>query len=421
MRGPALGTAVAILLFGGVVPRSVRADTRLTLTEALREARRANARLSVAAMDTLIAEASVEEAGGALGPAVGLDGDVHGGTPSAYASGDARLQAVLDLPIYDGGRRRADLRTAKTGLKLSGARYRLAAADLDLAVRVRYTEILGLDREVDLSRKGRERLERYVDVIEARQRSGEPVAGDLLKARVRLSSETAGLEDLEGQLARARLELNDLLGRDPADSLNLAPLPPPSPPGVPGSSSWESAPDLAASELESRMQHAQIDAVRAERRPHLGLLANVGAEPILGHSDAAPLNTGTGVGAEFILAFSWPLWDMGVYRGRLRAAELNAHQAEAQTEAVRRSVRLGWETAQTDMAHLYPQIESWEQAVPSAEEAYLRAESSYRGGGASTLDVLDAFDQWIQAGLSAAQATAAYRAAEARALRWGMP
>ena len=59
--------------------------------------------------------------------------------------------------------------------------------------------------------------------------------------------------------------------------------------------------------------------------------------------------------------------------------------------------------------------------MPVAEEAYLLAESSYRGGYASALDVLDAFDQWIQAGRSAAQAAFAYREAEARAIRWGTP
>jgi outer membrane protein len=418
---PAATIAVAIVLFGAAVPRSAAAGAPLTLEEALREAHRANARLPVAAMDTLIAGASVEEARGAMGPGLGLDGDVHGGTPSTYASGDARLQAVLDLPLYDGGRLRADLHTARAGLDLSGARYRAAAVEVDLEVRTRFAEILGLDRELELARQGKERLNRYVDVIEARKGSGEPVAADLLKARVRLDAETADLEDLQGRRDQARLEFNDLLGRDPADSLELAPLRPPAPPGPGEANPWERTPDLRAARLAHRVELTRIDAVRAERRPHLDLSANAGTEPTLGSTDPAPLNTGTGSGAEVTLSFSWPLWDTGAYRGRLRQAKLSAMQAEAETVAVRRSVRLGWNEARTDMAHLFRQIETWDHAVPLAEEAYLQAESSYRGGGASALDVLDAFDQWIQAGRSAARAVVAYREAEARALRWGAP
>ena len=421
MHSSGAAAAAALLLVGLAAPPGASAQTRLTLDEALQEARRANARLPVAAIDTLIAGASVAEARGALGPGLGLDGDLHGGAPSKYASGDARLQAVVDLPIYDGGRLRADLHTARAGLGLSTARYRTAVADLDLEVRLRFAGILGLDREAELTRRGLDRLERYVDMITARKDSGEPVAADLLKARVRLDSETADLHDVERRRADARLELNDLLGRDPADSLALVPLPPPAPPGPAGPDPWEAAPDLAASNLAHQMELTRIDAVRAERRPHLDLSANAGAEPILGSSDLAPLNTGRGIGAEVTLNFSWPLWDRGAYRGRLRQAKLGARQAEMETEATRRAVRLGWNEARTDMDHLYRQIQTWEHAVPLAEEAYLQAESSYRGGGASALDVLDAFDQWIQAGRSAAQAAVDYREAEARALRWGTP
>jgi outer membrane protein len=421
MKSSIFAAGAAIFLFGLGTAPVVSAQPLLTLDEALGEAHRANARLPVAAFDTLIAGASIEEARGALGPSLGLDGDLHGGAPSAYASGDARLQAVLDLPLYDGGRRRADLHTARAGLDLSGARYRSAVAEVDLEVRTRFAEILGLDRELGLVRRGRERLERYVDLIQARKGSGEPVAADLLKAQVRLDSEAADLEDLGERRDLARLEFNDLLGRDPADSLELAPLPRPSPPVPGGANPWENTPDLLAARLVHRVELSRIDAVRAERRPHLDLSANAGTEPILGSSDPAPLNTGTGSGAEVTLSFSWPLWDTGAYRGRLRQATLGARQAEAETVAVRRSVHLGWSEARTDMVHLYRQIETWESAVPLAEEAYLQAESSYRGGGASALDVLDAFDQWIQAGRSAAQAEVAYRGAEARALRWGTP
>ncbi len=410
-----------LLLAALALPASAPAQTRITLPEALREARRANARLPVAATDTLLAAAGLREARGGLWPRLALDGDLHEGTPSTYASGDARLQAVADLPLYDGGQLRAGVRTARAERDLSAAFYRVAEADLELEVRVRYAEILQLERERSLAHRGRERLERYRDLIEARKGSGQPVAADLLKARVRLDSETADLQDVERRLEGARLEMNELLGRDPADSLVFSDLPSPVPPEPAGDSPWESTPDLRASALNHRRELTRIDAVRAGRRPHLDLTANVGTEPVIGPDNPAPLNTGRGTGAEITLNFTWPVWDRGIYRSRLKQAELGARKAGEETEVARRRVRLDWHRARTDMDHLYRQVRTWEDAVPIAEEAYLQAESSYRGGDASALDVLDAFDQWIQAGRSAAQALFSYREAEARARRWGSP
>lgn len=59
--------------------------------------------------------------------------------------------------------------------------------------------------------------------------------------------------------------------------------------------------------------------------------------------------------------------------------------------------------------------------VPIAQDSYLRAESLYRGGAATALDVLDAFTQWLDASEAAAEATLGYREAAARLLRWGTP
>ncbi len=403
-------------------PPCAHSQIRITLEDALRQARRANASLPVAGIDTLRTAAGLKAARGALWPRLGLDGDLHGGTPPEYASADARLQAVLDVPIYDGGRSRTGVRTARVERALSFASYRMAVADLDLDIRIRYAAILRLEQERELLRQGVERLERYGDLIQARRGSGEPVMADLLKTRVRLDSEKADLLDLERRLANSRLTMNEILGYEPADSLILAPLPAPTPPDTTGLPlPWESSPDLRVAELAERRESMAIDSAKAERRPHLDLSANIGTEPVLGDRDPALLNTGQGSGAEAILSFTWPLWDRGVHRNRLRQARLAARRAKLQTEVARRQVRLSWHRARADLVHIYRQVQTWNHAIPVAEEAYLLAESAYRGGAGSALDVLDAFGQWIQAGQGAVQAVFAYREAEARALRWGKP
>ena len=49
------------------------------------------------------------------------------------------------------------------------------------------------------------------------------------------------------------------------------------------------------------------------------------------------------------------------------------------------------------------------------------AESLYRGGGATVLEVLDSYTTWVDARQTAAAALLNYRTAEAELIRWGTP
>lgn len=403
-----------------LVPRA-SAQTPLTLADALTEARAHNATLPVAAFDTAMAAAQLRAAHGALWPSLGIDGDVHEGTPSKYASGDARLQLVAGVPIYDGGRLRAGVRQAQAQRAVSAARYHVATRDLDLAVTSWFSAVIELQDEIALGERGLERLGRYIDLINARRASGQPVVGDLLKARVQRNGQAADVAETRRQLAGAMLQLKELLGRDPDDTLVLAPLPAPAPPGTPGESPWEGTPDIAAADAAAQSARTSVDMVRAGRRPHLDLAANVGTEPVIGSSFDAPLNTGRSSGAEITLSLSWPLWDNGVYGGELSTAEFALEQATQEATAARREARLQWNQARADLTHLYDVVQLRDSTVPTAEDAYLQEESLYRGGAADALEVLDAYAQWIQAGLDAARARLDYREAEARAERWGTP
>jgi len=396
----------------------VFAQTPLTLSEALTEARAHNATLPVAAFDTAMASAQLRAAQGRLWPTIGIDGDVHGGSPSRYASGDARFQLVAGMPIYDGGRLRAGVRQAQAELAVSAARYHVAARDLDLSVKSWFCQVIALQEEVAFGERGLARLERYIDLINARRASGQPVVGDLLKARVQRDAQAADVAEGRRQLADAMLQLEDLLGRSPEDTLVVAPLPAP---GVPGGNPWENSPDVAAAGAARQSALHGVDVLRSERRPHLDLATNVGAEPVIGSSFEAPLNTGRGSGAEVTLSLNWPLWDRGVYGGELATAEHSLEQATQAATVAEHDARLQWNEARTDLSHLYEVVHLRDSSVPTAEDAYLEAESLYRGGAAGALEVLDAYSQWVQAGLDAARARLDYRVAQARVERWGNP
>jgi len=290
-------------------------------------------------------------------------------------------------------------------------------------VALRYSELLKTEEELTFRRAGIARLRTYLASVQARQAAGQGVADDVLKTQVRLSATTADLEDAARRLDLARFELNDLLGRAPDEPVELAPLPPPGPPPADSTGEpWATAPDVRSAEADVDAALSNVTVARAGRRPHLSFSADAGALPLFPGSEVGTgLNNGQGWGMEFTFSLSWPVWDAGVYRARLDQARGGAERARQVATAVRREARLEWRRALAELGSRYREVQIRSGNVPIAQDSYLRAESLYRGGAATALDVLDAFTQWLDASEAAAEATLGYREAAARLLRWGTP
>jgi outer membrane protein len=411
---------VGVAICAAAVPAA--AGTPLTLDEALAAARRANALLPVSRLDAEGAAAGVDAARGRFWPSLAFDGDFHAGAPSKYASNDARAQLVAELPIYDGGRLRAGVATSIAAADAARAGYHQAEKELDLAVRTLFAACLAAEQEIAFRSAGIERLHTYQAVIEAQRAGGQGVASDLLKTRLRLEDGEAGVADAERRVDEAKLELNDLLGRDPEVPLELEPLPPPElPADEVADEPWRAAPEIASAEAATRAAAAGVTAARAERLPTISLLADAGAQPVWGSSNRALMNNGEGWGGEAVLAVNWPLWDAGVFRSRVAQAELAEKAAGQRLTVAERGARLEWRRALVDLRGLFREVEARARSVATARDSYLQAESLYRGGAGSALEVLDSYDAWISGSQAHSEAILRYRVAQAALVRWGAP
>lgn len=419
--------AIALMLWPlqGLAQRPTSAPAAspapLTLDDALREARAANAQLPIAALGVTIARTEVREAQASRLPRLSLESGASVGGPPAYTTPQGQLQVVGTDAIYSGGLHRANLRAAQFRVQVAGAGFRIAEKDVDLAVRLRFAEFLKAEEEIAFRQQGIERLRSYLAQVGARRTAGQPVGSDVITTQVRVGTEEAVLADIERALDEARLELNDLMGRDPQALLALAALPPPAPPLPATGAPWLAAPENRQADASLGVAEAGIAAARAERRPQLAVSANLGALPVLGKDAGTGLFTGTGVGGAVVVSLSWPFWDAGGYRARLERAQVEAQQARDSQVVVQRLSRLSWQVADVQRIRLYAQVQAWARNVPLARDAYLQTASMYNGGAATALEVLDAYAAWINANDAYADAVLRYRQAEANALRWGTP
>ncbi|HEY7112169.1 MAG TPA: TolC family protein [Thermoanaerobaculia bacterium] len=406
----------------------ITAQAPLTLDEALREARAANARLPVRSFELSIAKERASEALAERWLKVALESDfiyapANGYDPALTNLGEARLQAVARQPIYEGGALKAGAARAQADVEAASARYRIAEKDLDLEVRSRFAELAASVAQIEVRRESRERLESYRMLLRGRQASGQGVAADVRKTEVRIALAEAEIADSEQKAEEARLELNGLMGREPGAPLGIVPPAAPGAPPSESSSDWRSAPEVAAAEAETRSAAADAEIARAERRPRVSLSGDLG----FWASDTTHLGSDfwdrlwRDRGYSFGLVFSVPVWDAGAIRARVAQADFSLKQAQAELEVDRREARLAYAQAASAARNLYRQMEILSRAVPDARDSYLEMESRYRGGTASALEVLDASDASVEASVRLIDVTARYRVARAVAERWSTP
>jgi len=413
------------------------AQSVLTLEEALREAHAANARLPLPAYDVAIAREKRSEARAERWLRVAVEGDFIYAPPSGYDPvvtnlGEFKLQAIGRQPLYDGGARRGAVARAEAELDAAGGRYRVQEKDLVLEVTSRYTELLAAREEGAARREGIGRLESYRSLLRSRQASGQAVAADRLKTEVRLALEQANILEAEKRADDARLALNDLMGRDPRGPLEIAPL------ALDASSIVEvrdlgEVPEVSSARADARAADAALAIARAERRPHLDLSADVGfwgsdtsrLVPLdlkLTHPDATFADrVRRDAGYSVTLFLTWPIFDFGTIRARIAQADLTLRQARQKIEVARRDARLKWEQARSTLETLQREIDLLSKAAPAARDASLEAESRYRGGAATSLEVLDAYASAVDASVRLSDATSRYRIARALLSRWGTP
>jgi len=418
-------TALVLFVFltlGGVDASASAETPQLSLDEALQEARRANAALPVARFEADGADAAAREAEGRRYPSLAFDGDMHGGTPNRYASWDARAQLVAEAPLFDGGRLRAGATRGLAEAAAARAGYRRAERDLDHEVRARFAECLEAEREIAFRQAGLARLDTYLSLINARRASGQGLASDRSKTLVRLGEGEAAVADAVRRLDEAKLELNDLMGRPLDAPLELAATPLPTAQSAQSAAEpWRSAPELDLADASVQAAGAELEMVRADRWPTVSLVADAGGQPVIGNSREALLNNGVGWGAEFVLLFNLPLWDAGVYRSRVAEADLAEKAARQRAVATLHGVTLEWRRAEARLRNLLHEVEVRANTIDTARDSYLQAESLYRGGVGTALEVLEAYDAWTSSNQTHADAELRYRLAEADLLRWGSP
>lgn len=302
------------------------------------------------------------------------------------------LQLSVSQPLYRGGRTVAATEAAEA-LVLAG-RQDLAAAErrVLLDAVTAYMDVVQNQAVLDLNRNNEAVLRRQLEATRERFRVGEITRTDVAQAESRLSRATADRISAEGLLVSARAVLARVMGDMPGTLVTPPPLP-----ELPASeesavdASYEESPDLLAARFREAAAKFDVRTISG------GLLPTLSLNGTLTKADETSRRNLETESAKIALALTVPLYEAGsVYsqtRQRKQVHNQRRIQVEEQRRAVRQSVVQAWENLNTARSNIVAR----RAQVQAAEIALDGVQQEAEVGSRTTLDVLDAEQELLDA------------------------
>jgi cobalt-zinc-cadmium efflux system outer membrane protein len=398
-RGRAASDSAARAAANAAAPRSDTAgqpplDRRSAVAEALAH----NPQLAAAREQ--IAQAHAQAVQATAIPDPGISAAIVGQNNflRPHTATEHDIAVGLTIPFPDKLRLRgqvsgADVRTAELA-------YSLLRQQIASQVVQTYDSLLVAQRHVEDFREGRQLAQDFLARTEARFNAGTDAKLDVVKARVDLAQATTQIIASERDVANARASLNRLLGRSLAIPLRA-------------SDTLAVPPQLAAVELFEKRALAvrpEVQTLAAQRRGASAATALAKEYWVPDISLSVSHNTVDGAGTTYdtgigigIPLFFWQHSRGEVAEAQHRERELAATARDLSAQ-VSLEVRTAYATATTAVQQV---IYLRDELVPEARQAYTIAASSYRLGGSSALEVLDAQRTLLDAQTQYAAALAA--------------
>ena len=408
VAGRLAATLVAGVVSLGCVAGVLSAD--LSLEEAVSLAERNNETLLMALEDQNRAKGAVREAWAGALPSVTLAGTYgrNFSLPVFFITSDSSTvrmeiggeietqgQVRLDQVLYAFGR-------VGNAVKYAGIYRDMASVGVDdargqvvYAAREAYYRVLLAEQVAGIQKQSLAQAKSHLADIEAKFGQGTASRFDLLRAQVEVKNREPALIEAENNLALSVEDLKRVVGLDAAerpvltDALGYVPL--------------EVGEDEAVAEAMAHRPAIRALELNVQGKRRLLAIEKAGMFPILsaygqvqfqGQSDKSDLlgsfdkeNRSTSKSAG--LALSMPIFDGFRTLGRVRQARAELRRSEYQLEQARKGVRLEVSKAVRDLASLRQEYESQTATVGLAEEAYRIAETRFRSGLSTQLELTD--------------------------------
>lgn len=394
-----MGLLGAVLL----LPRPARAQgpvQRLTARHAIRLALAHNPDSRAAEQDVSAARGAVEQARLLPNPDIfvgALGTEIH------PATAPIPNQFGFDWTIPIGGKRAAEIASARAGV--SGARASRIATrrQLALAVETAFVSVLLDESLLDFAKQDQQTFRQSVKINELRYKDGKISYGEVLKLRIQARQVDDEVRRAKQQLVDDRQELARLMGEGVL-APNYQVVGSLQPPKMPR--------DLSVARIVRRALRNRPDyqALRSQQEASRSALTHARREPIPDLGVTADYNTEPGGAGNYdlLLTATVPLFDRN--QGNITQARAGYQKSGLALQAMRLQIRADAARAVQAWRTVHSRLRAYnDEFVKSAKESLDISRHSYEEGRGTLLDFLDAESSYRDV-------QRAYRTAEANAV-----
>ncbi len=293
---------------------------------------------------------------------------------------------ALNYTMWDWGRRQAQYRAARYVSEAAQLGVAAARAQIVFDTSVAYYDLMherAAERELTVNLQ---RLSRYVTTIEALQASGRAITNDVLKIRSARDSAELALSSAHNATLRAVANLGSLIGDFNAADVEIVESAdiPPMPQG-----DIDQTPAMQAASRAIASAQSQIQAAKAARLPTFQVALTAGALGI-----DPPETVNRNYGASYDGVISMPVFDGGAISARVDQAKAKLNSATAQYRQTRYVLERRLKDASVRYEEARDALGIMARSQPTADDAFALAWTRFLGGGGATLlEVLDAYQQ----------------------------
>lgn len=376
-----------------------------TLDQALVQAWQNNPTLEAQRQSLAAAEDRVDEAQGGYYPQVKLFGGIgtsHNDVSfmplpgfafpiDEFALNTRQVGLEIDQALYAGGKISGNADVAQHLRDAEEAKLHGAEQEVLLDAVQAYMDVLESQAELELEQGNEQVLKQALDAAQANFNNGEVTHTDVDQAKARLAGTQAARIHAEGAVTAANASYERVMGTGPDALQQPAPLA-----GLPASQQDAMALadhnySVVAAQAASAAAESKADVAASDLKPKLTLVGQISKahEPqfLFERLDSRSI----------MLNLSMPLYSGGSLTSQMHAAKHEAASSAQQALDARRAARdqaiAAWQGYQTAVAGLA----AIQVQITAAQSAYDGVLAEYKEGERTTLDVLNAQQELLNA------------------------
>ncbi|MEO0363099.1 MAG: TolC family outer membrane protein, partial [Pseudomonadota bacterium] len=315
------------------------------------------------------------------------------GEPEGSSTEPRGVDLTASQVLYDGGRTRNSVDSAISNVDAARSSLVDTEQSVLLDVVTSYMNVRRDQQFVVLSKNNVRLIAEQLQAAEDRFEVGEVTRTDVSQARARLAEAQAGLAASEGALARSFQSYARVVGTPPGQLAPEPPLPPlPETLAEAVQEAMDGHPAIRAARFVEEAARSDIATAQGVLLPTVSLEGSAS----YGEDQSSTITNGVSSVSVQVVA-SIPLYQGGAAYAGVRQAQAVQSQRMSEIHETTRFIREATENAWTDLQTSRITIRAARQQVAAAELAFEGVREEAKLGARTTLDVLDAEQELLDA------------------------